>query len=111
MLRFYLRAFYFATCNLTGLGANESPNASIAVIFTLGCFITGVMVFAYLTSGTRHPPFSYPSPSAFFHLPSPRNCECSACLHDLSSVSRHHVPDTLSPVLRVCALAQPSSRL
>lgn len=50
MLRYYLRAFYFATCNLTGLGAAVSPDAVASVLFTLGCFIMGVMVFAYLTS-------------------------------------------------------------
>lgn len=50
MLRFYFRAFYFATCNLTGLGAALVPFAVPSVLFTLGCFIIGVMVFAYLTS-------------------------------------------------------------
>lgn len=50
ILWFYLRSFYFATCNLTGLGAAVVPNAVPAVLFTLACFIIGVMVFAYLTS-------------------------------------------------------------
>ena len=50
MMRYYLRAFYFATCNLTGLGAAVVPYAVPSVLFTLGCFIIGVLVFAYLTS-------------------------------------------------------------
>jgi len=50
ILLYYFRAFYFATCNLTGLGAAVVPYKVSAVCFTLGCFIMGVMVFAYLTS-------------------------------------------------------------
>jgi CRP-like cAMP-binding protein len=50
MASYYLRAFYFATCNLTGLGAAVVPYAVPSVLFTLGCFVIGVMVFAYLTS-------------------------------------------------------------
>jgi len=50
ILLYYFRAFYFATCNLTGLGAAVVPYKVTAVCFTLGCFIMGVMVFAYLTS-------------------------------------------------------------
>jgi CRP-like cAMP-binding protein len=49
-LLYYFRAFYFATCNLTGLGAAVVPYAVSSVVFTLFCFIMGVMVFAYLTS-------------------------------------------------------------
>jgi len=50
MLSFYLRALYFGTCNLTGLGKDLIPVQTAPVVFTLACFLSGVMVFAYLTS-------------------------------------------------------------
>eukprot|EP00966_Prymnesium_polylepis_P293502 6778813-Prymnesium_polylepis.1 len=50
MLRWYLRALYFAVVNLTDVGKDLVPLAVTPLIFTLLCFIIGVFVFAYLTS-------------------------------------------------------------
>ena len=50
MLRWYLRALYFATCNLTGLGKDMIPLREGPLILTLFCFIVGVLILAYLTS-------------------------------------------------------------
>ena len=50
MARWYLRAFYWATCNLTGLGRDMAPLREGPLLFTLLCFLLGVFALAYLTS-------------------------------------------------------------
>jgi len=50
MLRWYLRALYFAISNLTGLGKDLAPDRQGPLLFTLFVWVCGVLVFAYLTS-------------------------------------------------------------
>lgn len=50
MVQWYLRALYFATCNLTGLGKDMVPLREGPLCFTLFCFVVGVLAVAYLTS-------------------------------------------------------------
>jgi len=50
MLKWYLRSLYFAVCNLTGLGKSPVPLKNSALVFTVLTFISGVLVFAYITS-------------------------------------------------------------
>ena len=46
MGRWYLRAVYWATCNLTGLGKDLVPLKEGPLVFTLIVFLIGVLVFA-----------------------------------------------------------------
>jgi CRP-like cAMP-binding protein len=50
VLLWYLRALYFAVCNLTGLGKSPVPFKNLALMYTTVTFIIGVLVFAYITS-------------------------------------------------------------
>ena len=49
MLLWYLRALYFAVCNLTGMGKSTTPLQNLSLVYTTATFVTGVLVFAYIT--------------------------------------------------------------